>query len=107
MTTRLLAFALCCGLAACMTTPKSPAQRQADAELVDQVQTALKADPNLYARHINVRADNGVVTLSGYVWTPEEMSAAVPITERVPGVTKVVNRMEVGPRGDPGFGSLR
>ncbi len=59
------------------------------------MQTALKADPNLYARHINVRADNGVVTLGGYVWTPEEMSAAVPITERVPGVTKVVNRMEV------------
>ena len=39
----------------------------------------------LYARHINVRADNGVVTLSGYAWTPEEMSAAVQDAERCAG----------------------
>lgn len=91
----VLAFAVCCGLAACMTTPKSPAQRQADKELADKVQATLAADPNLYARHITVRADGEAVTLGGYVWTPEEMSAAVQIAQGVSGVTKVVNRMEV------------
>ncbi len=91
----VLAFAVCCGLAACMTTPKTPAQRQADKELADQVQAALTADPNLYSRHITLRADNGVVTLGGHVWTPAEMSAAVQIAEGVAGVTKVVNRMEL------------
>jgi osmotically-inducible protein OsmY len=91
----LLAFAVCCGLAACVTTPKSEAQREADKALVDQVQTALTSDKNLYARHITVRADDGVATLGGYVWTPEEMSAAVQIAEGVSGVTKVVNRMEI------------
>jgi osmotically-inducible protein OsmY len=94
----VLAFAVCCSLAACMTT-KSPEQRQADKELADEVQAALVSDKNLYSRHIVVRGDGGVVTLAGYVWTPEEMSAAVQIAEGVAGVSKVVNRMEVD-RGD-------
>jgi osmotically-inducible protein OsmY len=93
----LLAFAMC-GLTACMTT-KSPEQRQADRELAEQVQAALTADKNLYSRHIVVRSDAGVVTLAGYVWTPEEMSAAVQIAQDVSGVAKVVNRMEID-RGD-------
>jgi osmotically-inducible protein OsmY len=36
-----------------------------------------------------------VVTLDGYIWTPEEMTAAVQDAQTVPGVAKVVNRMEV------------
>ncbi len=94
----VLALAVCCSLSACMTT-KSPAQRQADKDLAEQVQSTLASDKNLYSRHITVRADDGVVTLGGYVWTPEEMSAAVQIAEGVGGVSKVVNRMEVD-RGD-------
>ena len=94
----VLTFAMCCGLGACMTT-KSPEQRQADKDLAEQVQAALSSDKNLYSRHIVVRGDDGVVTLAGYVWTPEEMSAAVQIAQGVAGVSKVVNRMEVD-RGD-------
>jgi osmotically-inducible protein OsmY len=94
----VLTLAMCFTLAACTTT-KSPEQRQADKELAEQVQAALTADKNLYSRHIVVRGDGGVVTLGGYVWTPEEMSSAVQIAQNVAGVTKVVNRMEVD-RGD-------
>ena len=36
-----------------------------------------------------------VVTLSGHVWTTEELVAAPQIAEAVPGVSKVVNRIEV------------
>ena len=94
--TRVTAVAaLACGAGACATTPKTPEQRAADAATVEHVQEALSADQNLYSRHINVRADGSVVTLSGYVWTPEELTMAREDAQAVPGVTKVVDRMEV------------
>ena len=83
-------------LTACLWgPPKTAEQSQADKELTDQVLTALTSDKTLYARHINVRADDGVVTLSGHVWTTEELAAAPQIAQSVPGVSKVVNRIEV------------
>ena len=63
--------------------------------MVDHVQEALNADKTLFARHITIRADDGVVTLAGYVWTPEELVLARRDTQAVPGVAKVVDRMEV------------
>jgi osmotically-inducible protein OsmY len=94
--TALILAAAAAGLTACLSgPPKTPAQREADAAMADQVLTALTSDKTLYARHIKVRADNGVVTLSGYVWTTEELAAAPQIAQSVPGVTKVVNRVEV------------
>ena len=53
------------------------------------------ADQTLYARHVTVRADSGVVTLDGYVWTPVEIDESRKDTEKVSGVAKVVNRIEV------------
>lgn len=94
--TALILAAAVCSLTACLSgPPKTEEQRQADKELADQVQTALTSDKTLYARHISVRADNGVVTLSGHVWTTEELAAAPQIAQSVAGVTKVVNRIEV------------
>ena len=85
-----------CGLSACLSGPRlTPEQRQSDKDLVESVQSALTADKTLYARHITVRADGGVVTLGGYVWTTEELAAAPEIVRSVAGVTKVVNRIEV------------
>ena len=63
--------------------------------MVDRVQQALNSDQVLYARHINIHADGGVVTLSGYVWSAEELVEAKEDARAVPGVTKVVDRMEV------------
>lgn len=92
----MLVTALLCAAAACvMDPPKTPAEREADKALVDSVEASLKADPGLYARHINLRADNGTVTLTGYVWTPEELVRAKQDAEAVPGVAKVVNRVEI------------
>jgi len=93
--TALVLAAAVGSLTACMGPPKTAEQRQADQALADQVLTALTSDKTLYARHINVRADNGIVTLSGHVWTTEELSAAPQIAGSVAGVTKVVNRIEV------------
>lgn len=84
-----------CGIAACATNPKTAEQRADDRNLVERVEAQFTADPTLYSRHITVRADNGVVTLSGYAWTPEELMAAADDAQRVSGVTKVVNNIEV------------
>jgi osmotically-inducible protein OsmY len=85
-----------CGAVACAIGPrKTEAERQADSETVDRVQAALNADQVLYARHIIVRADNGVVQLGGYVWTEPELEEAKRVAGLVQGVTKVVDRIEI------------
>lgn len=91
-----VAAVIVCGSTACMSGPrKSEAERLADKDTADRVVATLMSDTMLYARHINVRADGSVVTLDGYTWTPEEMQAAIQDAQQVPGVAKVVNRMEV------------
>jgi len=86
---------IACGAAACVGARKTDSERAADNDTAARVQAALAADKLLYARHVTVRADGGVVTLSGYTWTPEELLAATADAEQVSGVTKVVNRIEV------------
>jgi hyperosmotically inducible protein len=87
---------LVCAVIACAAGPrKSDAERQADANTVSQVQDALNADQELFSRHITVRADDGVVTLGGFAWTQPELEDAIRIAQSVPGVTKVVNTMEL------------
>jgi osmotically-inducible protein OsmY len=92
--------AILCGAVACATGPhKSDAQRQADKETAERVQDALDGDRMLYAKHITVRADFGVVRLSGYVWEPPDITEAQSIAEQVQGVTRVVNDLELQRNG--------
>jgi osmotically-inducible protein OsmY len=66
-----------CALLACTSGPrKSEAERQTDKETAERVQEALAADNELYSRHIYVRADSGVVKLSGFVWEPPDIELA-------------------------------
>jgi osmotically-inducible protein OsmY len=96
-----VAVALLCGVAACASGPrKTDAQRQADKATAERVETALNADKALYAKHISVQADNGVVHLSGYVWDPSDLDVAVLIAEGVPGVARVVNELELNRNGN-------
>jgi osmotically-inducible protein OsmY len=102
------ALALLCGVAACATGPaKSDAQQQADREMAARVQSALDADKQLYARHITVRADNGVVRLSGFVWDPPDLMEAKRLAELVPGVSSVVNDLELERNGMENSGVTR
>jgi hyperosmotically inducible protein len=102
------ALALLCGVAACATGPaKSDAQRQADREMAAHVQDALDADKQLYARHITVRADNGVVRLTGFVWDPPDLNEAKSVAELVPGVSSVVNDLELERNGMDNSGVTR
>lgn len=91
-----LAAVVVSGAVACtMGPPKTDAERRDDSDTADRVTAALNADSTLFARHITVRADRGVVSLGGYVWTPVELDEAVQTAGTVSGVIKVVNRMEV------------
>jgi osmotically-inducible protein OsmY len=95
-----LAVAVLCGVAACASGPaKTDAQRAADKETTERVEAALGADRRLYARHINVHVDNGVVWLTGYVWDRPDYDQATLITQNVPGVARVVNDLEFQQNG--------
>jgi hypothetical protein len=93
--------------AACATAPpKSPAHVQADHALADNVENALDADPAYFFRHVDVQADDGNVSLSGYVWSNASIVEAKRVASRVPGVTSVVDQLELERAGvTPGASS--
>lgn len=85
----------------CATTPapmpsaseQAAANQKSDAQdiLASYITAQLNADPWNYYRHVNVRVDDdGVVTLSGYVWETQAIFRARTIASQVPGVTRVI-----------------
>ena len=96
-----IAVAVLCGVAACASGPaKTDSQVQADKVTAERVEAALNADKSLFAKHITAHADNGVVRLTGYVWEPTDFDEAVFVAQGVPGVTKVVNDLELNRNGN-------
>jgi osmotically-inducible protein OsmY len=86
------------GLAA--TSPAHAySERQTDAVTAEQVYAVLNADPIYYFRHVDVNVRDGVATLSGYVWEPQAIYRAQEIAARVPGVTRVIDQMELEREG--------
>jgi len=61
-----------------------------DEILASAVYSQLNADTTYYFRHVDVRVDNGVADLSGYVWSTDAIYAARKIASNVPGVTGVI-----------------
>jgi osmotically-inducible protein OsmY len=77
--------------AACATAPpRSPAQIAGDRAVADSVYAALNADPTYFYRHVDVRIEDGVADLSGYVWSTDALYRAREIARQVSGVTRVV-----------------
>jgi len=92
-------------LAACASAPpKSPEQARADADTAERVYAALETNPIYYLRDVEVSVDNGVVQLSGYVWTTDAIYGAQDIARRVPGVTRVTDTLELERQGNRGGG---
>ena len=95
------AVTVLCAVAACASGPReTAAQMQIDKETAERVEAALSADKVLYAKHISVRADNGVISLTGYVWDPSDLQLAMAIAEGVPGVMRVDNDLELNRSGN-------
>lgn len=102
-----LALVAACLIACSMGPRKTPAEQQADKATVDRVQQALDSDKTLYARHIVIRADNGVVRLTGFVWDQPDLDEAERIAQSVPGVIRVVNALELQRNGVDNSGVTR
>ena len=66
-----------------------------DAVITQQIYTALNQDPIHYFRHVDVQVSQGVVTLSGIVWSADSILRAKKIASGVPGVTGVIDQMEL------------
>jgi len=69
-----------------------PAQKVAgtsDEAITNAIYSALNADPNHFFRHVTVRVDSGVATLSGFVHSSSSIYRARTIASNVPGVTSV------------------
>jgi osmotically-inducible protein OsmY len=78
-------------LTACSTAPpRSPEQAAGDRAVADSVYAALNADPTYFYRHVDVRVEDGVADLSGYVWSTNAIYRAREIARQVSGVTRVV-----------------
>jgi len=96
-----LAVAMFCGVAACSSDPpRTDSQVLADKAVAERVEAALNADKALYAKHITAHADAGVVRLTGYVWEAGDFQEATSVAEGVPGVTRVVNDLELNRNGN-------
>jgi osmotically-inducible protein OsmY len=96
-----IAVAVLCSVAGCASgPPETEAQAQANKVMSERVEAALNADKSLFAKHITAHADNGVVRLTGYVWEPTDFDEAVFVAQGVPGVTRVVNDLELNRNGN-------
>jgi len=88
-------------VAACASGPsRTDDQAAADKAMAERVEAALNADKGLFAKHITAHADNGVVRLTGFVWEAGDFQEAVETAQSVPGVTKVVNDLELNRNGN-------
>jgi osmotically-inducible protein OsmY len=103
---------LLAGLAAVLLTvacasapPKSAAKVQADRVLADKVENALDTDPVYFFRHVDVQADDGKVSLSGYVWSNASIAQAERVASHVRGVTSVSDQLELERAGSNAGGS--
>jgi hyperosmotically inducible protein len=80
-----------------VVVPKSAqkAVQRKDDQIEKDVENRLKQDPNLKKASIDVRADNGIVTLSGDAPSPQASLRASEMARRVPGVRAVHNDLTV------------
>ena len=69
----------------------------ADTELRDRVERQLDWEPEITSTDLGVAADNGVVTLTGFVNTYGEKLAAERMTLKTYGVSAVANEIQVKP----------
>jgi hypothetical protein len=71
-----------------------------DEILANTVYSELNASPTYYFRHVDVRVDEGIADLSGYVWSTDAIYAARKIASKVPGITGVrTNQLQLERNG--------
>ena len=66
-----------------------------DTVVTAKVKAAIFNEPTLKSAEINVETFKGVVQLSGFVNSREDVNKAVTVARQVPGVTSVKNDMRL------------
>ncbi|MDV3240715.1 MAG: BON domain-containing protein [Methylocaldum sp.] len=72
-----------------------PPEQETDGELADAVLMVLEKDPLVHQPQNHITAEQGTVTLEGYLASDEERRLAVLDAWYVPGVHDVVDRIQV------------
>ena len=93
--TTLLATLALCGIAGCATDSPTAAVLQTDAAITAGVKAALLGDASLKANEIDVDTDQGVVRLSGFVSSADDVAAAAAAARTVRGVRSVRNELRL------------
>lgn len=97
---RALASAVVATLLLTASCATAPVPTRADVAAANRVYMALNADPIYYLRHVNVQVNDGVASLSGYVWSADAIYRARQIARGVPGIRGVVsNELELEREG--------
>jgi hyperosmotically inducible protein len=95
-TTALLAALALGGIAGCATdSPAAVARQTDDAGITAGVKAALLGDASLKASEIDVDTDQGVVRLSGFVSSADDVAAAAAAARTVRGVRSVRNELRL------------
>jgi osmotically-inducible protein OsmY len=71
------------------------ARKEADAALTARVLQVLQDDPYVFADHIEVVTDNGIVRLQGIALDYGDLQRTLWLARRVAGRRRVVNEVEV------------
>ena len=66
-----------------------------DTVVTTKVKAAIFNEPTLKSAEINVETFKGVVQLSGFVNSREDINKAVAVARQIPGVTSVKNDMRL------------
>ena len=86
------------GLAGCVSTASTRTAGETidDSTLTARVKTALIGDERTKARQIDVDTYRGDVQLNGFVDSAAAKTAAASVAQKVDGVNKVTNNLQVG-----------
>ena len=95
--TTLLAIAFMAMALGCASTAKQEGTGEYidDTVVTAKVKAAIFNEPTLKSAEINVETFKGVVQLSGFVNSREDINKAVTVAREVPGVTSVKNDMRL------------
>jgi hyperosmotically inducible periplasmic protein len=95
------AFAIAVSQTTAAQESRSKASSVNDGWITTQVFAKYFADPDIKARHIDVSTDQGIVTLSGSVYSESERRNALAKARGTQGVVKVVDKLVLIPGKPP------
>ena len=95
--TALVAIAFMAMALGCASTAKQEGTGEYidDTVVTAKVKAAIFNEPTLKSAEINVETFKGVVQLSGFVNSREDINKAVTVARQIPGVTSVKNDMRL------------